>query len=393
MRRQEAKQRREQFLKDQQVVKKDTKGMSQKEKMAYQQERFMAQQQQAREEWIREKQILQQTMSSQQTEVTQSSTQSQYQEQQVTKKASTQYETIEQLPFSQNKQSTAVKSRQQLEKERDEIIQQTINRYKIESQSLSDRIRQEEDDRQKMLLEEQNRADREAEARQKILKQEEEERARKVKEEKERLKQMEAERLKRIEEHKKKNELQVQRRLAENQAAKVEEQRVVIKRSFESQTKSIEEKKQIDVKALEEKRRQEAQSLINQQKLLEQNTAGGQVTRRSDDMHGLGFGQVKTGHVITKKISFLQRASSLEPDASALESPAPKKRMVRFAGLDSPASSPSPISKAWQVRTGVVAGGVAGWGQFNGTSGHAETSSRRAISEVRVVRVAGSPSL
>ena len=46
--------------------------------------------------------------------------------------------------------------------------------------------------------------------------------------------------------------------------------------------------------------------------------------------------QVKTGYVMSRKISLLTRAGSLEPEVDFTESPAPKRRTVRFAGLDSP---------------------------------------------------------
>ena len=47
--------------------------------------------------------------------------------------------------------------------------------------------------------------------------------------------------------------------------------------------------------------------------------------------------QVRTGSVMSRKISLLTRAGSLEPEIDfATESPAPKRRTVRFAGLDSP---------------------------------------------------------
>merc|ERR1719397_462847 len=72
-----------------------------------------------------------------------------------------------------------------------------------------------------------------------------------------------------------------------------------------------------------------------------------QVTRRADDLHGLGFGQVRTGSVLSRKISLLTRAGSLEPEIDFTESPAPKRRTVRFAGLDSPSppttSCPIPL--------------------------------------------------
>ena len=46
--------------------------------------------------------------------------------------------------------------------------------------------------------------------------------------------------------------------------------------------------------------------------------------------------QVRTGSVLSRKISLLTRAGSLEPEIDFTESPAPKRRTVRFAGLDSP---------------------------------------------------------
>ena len=39
---------------------------------------------------------------------------------------------------------------------------------------------------------------------------------------------------------------------------------------------------------------------------------------------------------MSRKISLLTRAGSLEPEVDFTESPAPKRRTVRFAGLDSP---------------------------------------------------------
>ena len=112
-------------------------------------------------------------------------------------------------------------------------------------------------------------------------------------------------------------------------------------------------------------------------------------------MHGQGFGQVKTGHVISTKISFLNRASSLEPEISPTESPAPRKRIVRFQGLDSPGNSPIP--RPW-IKTGDVAANVKGWSEKVIEQEHQQsrmsptpsrsalknfTSQRRAMSESR----------
>merc|ERR1711884_106449 len=113
------------------------------------------------------------------------------------------------------------------------------------------------------------------------------------------------------------------------------------------QQEDLEEKRKL-------KQRQDSMSKVS----LRGVSASPHVTRRSDDMHGHGFGQVKTGHVISTKISFLNRASSLEPEISPSESPAPRKRIVRFQGLDSPGNSPVP--RPW-IKTGDVAANVKGW--------------------------------
>merc|ERR1711892_36072 len=278
---------------------------------------FIAQQQQAKEEWVQEKQMIQQSVTSQSTENNQSFTNQQYQQQQIIEQSGNQHQKIVQLPTTTYKTSTeTVKSRQQLEKERDEIIQQTIKRYQVESKGLTERLKHEEEERLSLLKEEQNRADREAEARQVVMKRGEEERARKVKEEKERYKQMEVERRKRLDDQKQmfdKNKV-----MTERKAMEVKEKQEL--------------KKQDDLQ-LQEQQKQVSLEKLNKQKLEQESVSSiGQVARRTDDMHGLGFGQVKTGHVVTKKISFLQKASSVEPERAVTESPAPKKRMVRFAG-------------------------------------------------------------
>merc|ERR1712025_64943 len=85
-------------------------------------------------------------------------------------------------------------------------------------------------------------------------------------------------------------------------------------------------------------------------------SASPQVTRRSDDVHGYGFGQVKTGHVMSTKISFFNKAASVEREIS--DTPEPKRRVVRFQGVDSP--SLSPVQKP-VIKTGDVAATVRGW--------------------------------
>ena len=81
-------------------------------------------------------------------------------------------------------------------------------------------------------------------------------------------------------------------------------------------------------------------------------SASPQIARRSDDVHGRGFGQVKTGHVMTTKISFYHRAASTERDLP--ETPGQRRRIVRFEGVDS-SGSLSPVSSRPHIKTGDVA--------------------------------------
>ena len=84
-------------------------------------------------------------------------------------------------------------------------------------------------------------------------------------------------------------------------------------------------------------------------------SASPQVSRRSDDVHGYGFGQVKTGHVMSTKISFHNKASSVEKEV--LETPEPRRRVVRFQGVDSPSPGGSPLHKT-VINTGDVAANI-----------------------------------
>jgi hypothetical protein len=78
----------------------------------------------------------------------------------------------------------------------------------------------------------------------------------------------------------------------------------------------------------------------------------GHVTRRSDDPHGQGFGNVKTGFVSSTKLSFLQQASyTLDRDAS----PAPsngsscggRSKGLRVTWAESPGSSRPASHLGW----------------------------------------------
>merc|ERR1712218_654647 len=80
---------------------------------------------------------------------------------------------------------------------------------------------------------------------------------------------------------------------------------------------------------MEETKRMHEQKILERQRLemmisQESKMTAGQVSKRADDVHGLGWGNVTTGFVNRKKLGFLQRASdSMERDWSAEASPAP----------------------------------------------------------------------
>merc|ERR1711970_1140312 len=97
---------------------------------------------------------------------------------------------------------------------------------------------------------------------------------------------------------------------------------------------------------MEEMKRLHEQKILERQRLemmisQESKMTAGQVSKRADDVHGLGWGNVTTGFVNRKKLGFLQRASdSMERDWSAEASPAPSGgRRVTWAD-SSPGSRP-----------------------------------------------------
>merc|ERR1712002_742017 len=115
----------------------------------------------------------------------------------------------------------------------------------------------------------------------------------------------------------------------------------------EEELRRIEEMKQIEERKLLE--RQQIEAMMEK----ESKVTKGQVTRRSDDPFGQGFGFVKTGFVSSKKLSFLQRASSLEPYDSRGVSPAPSqgsgktKLGLRVTWAESPTNSRPGSNLGW----------------------------------------------
>merc|ERR1712130_1010444 len=93
---------------------------------------------------------------------------------------------------------------------------------------------------------------------------------------------------------------------------------------------------------MEEMKKMHEQKILERQRLemmisQESKMTAGQVSKRADDVHGLGWGNVTTGFVNRKKLGFLQRASdSMERDWSAEASPAPSGgRRVTWADSSS----------------------------------------------------------
>ena len=81
----------------------------------------------------------------------------------------------------------------------------------------------------------------------------------------------------------------------------------------------------------------------------ESKVSGAHVSKRIDDVHGLGWGNVKTGFVSKKKLGFLQREMSVDRD-SATSSPVPsngKSRGLRVTFADSPGSSRPASNLGW----------------------------------------------
>merc|ERR1711872_756352 len=106
--------------------------------------------------------------------------------------------------------------------------------------------------------------------------------------------------------------------------------------------------RQEELKMLE---RQRLEQMINQESKV---VKSGQVAKRSDDVHGLGWGNVTTGFVSKKKLGFLQREMSMERDSNE-GSPAPggfgsRTRGLRVTFAESPGGSRPGSGAGWTER-------------------------------------------
>merc|ERR1719341_2086073 len=105
---------------------------------------------------------------------------------------------------------------------------------------------------------------------------------------------------------------------------------------------------QEELKLLE---RQRLEQMIYQESKM---VKSGQVSKRADDVHGLGWGNVTTGFVSKKKLGFLQRDISMERDSNE-GSPAPgsfgsRTRGLRVTFADSPGGSRPGSGVGWTER-------------------------------------------
>merc|ERR1711962_1525632 len=137
----------------------------------------------------------------------------------------------------------------------------------------------------------------------------------------------------------------------DGEAEVVEEERQVSVKKTEIISRQEESNNMEEMKRLHEQKileRQRLEMMISQ----ESKVTSGQVSKRADDVHGLGWGNVTTGFVNRKKLGFLQRATdSMERDWSAEASPAPSGgRRVTWADSSSGSRPDSRLQDVDTVR-------------------------------------------
>merc|ERR1712025_296606 len=124
-------------------------------------------------------------------------------------------------------------------------------------------------------------------------------------------------------------------------------QKTEMSRKVEESNHMEELKRQEETRIMERKR-------LEQQIYQESKVVSGQVSKRSDDVHGLGWGNVTTGFVSKKKLGFLQREMSMERDSNE-GSPAPggfgsRARGLRVTFAESPVGSRPGSGAGWTER-------------------------------------------
>jgi len=134
------------------------------------------------------------------------------------------------------------------------------------------------------------------------------------------------------------------------------------RQKLEAEKRKILEDEKIRIAQLEKEKfvlQQKREEILKQHTKFEKESEN--VFQGYKQEQGIGFGNVRTGHVSFKKMSLLSRASSAEPPNDVKECPpTPKLKNVRFAknaeNLTLRSPSPRPT-----IKTGDVAAGIAGW--------------------------------
>merc|ERR1719323_461076 len=240
------------------------------------------------------------------------------------------------------------KTRQRLEEEREAMFAASVKRVQEESRMQMERAKMEEQKRIDFLKQEEERLKREEVLRQEAMIRAEEERKRKEMERKQEMRQAQRE------------EMERQRLLKRQQE---EEERIRLEKMRREEERQVSVKKTEIISRQEESNNMEEMKRLHEQKILERQrlemmisqeskVTSGQVSKRADDVHGLGWGNVTTGFVNRKKLGFLQRATdSMERDWSAEASPAPSAgRRVTWADSSSGSRPDSRLQDVDTVR-------------------------------------------
>merc|ERR1712179_421789 len=230
------------------------------------------------------------------------------------------------------------------EQEREAYIQNAVKRVQEEALMLSNRAREEEMKRLEYIKLEEERIKREDALRAEAMARAEEERKQKEIARQEELRRQQELMRKQREELEQQRLLKRRQEDEERKMAKVE--KVEMTKKSEESNHLAELKRQEELKMLERQRLE--QMIMQESKLVK-----GQVAKRSDDVHGLGWGNVTTGFVSRKKLGFLQREISMERDSHE-GSPASgfgsRTRGLRVTFAESPGGSRPESGAGWTER-------------------------------------------
>merc|ERR1719341_2599645 len=250
------------------------------------------------------------------------------------------------------------KSRQQLEEEREAYIKNAVLRVQEEALMLSTRAKEEEQKRMEYIRLEEERIKREDILRAEAMVRAEEERKQREIARQEEIKRQRAAMLKQREELE--NMRLLQKKQEEEERQRLEKLRLAEERKMAKVEKTEMSQKSDESSHLAERKRQEELKLLERQRLEQmiyqesKMVKSGQVSKRADDVHGLGWGNVTTGFVSKKKLGFLQRDISMERDSNE-GSPAPgsfgsRTRGLRVTFADSPGGSRPGSGVGWTER-------------------------------------------